>query len=86
MFLLAGPTYETLPMVTILPACQREIDALPIEVREDLADALARLDNGLNLSMPLSRALFAITKGLYELRLRDRTGAYRIFLFYEKAK
>lgn len=44
--LLVSLTYETLPGVAILSACRSEIDALPIEVRVDLADALARLDNG----------------------------------------
>lgn len=41
-------------MIFILKACQREIEDLPEEVRGDLADALARLDAGLMLTMPLS--------------------------------
>ncbi len=65
-------------MVIILRACQRELEALPEEVRGDLADALARLDAGLVLSMPLSRPMPSIGRGVHELRLRDRSGTYRV--------
>ena len=51
---------------------------LPEEVRGDLADALARLDAGLVLSMPLSRSMPSIGRGVHELRLKDRSGTYRI--------
>jgi hypothetical protein len=44
-------------VIIIIPACRRELDALPMGVRGDLADALARLDAGLMLAMPLSRAM-----------------------------
>ena len=65
-------------MVIVLRACQREIEAFPEELRGDLADALARLDAGLLLSMPLSRPMPSIGRGVHELRLRDRSGAYRV--------
>lgn len=45
---------------------------------EDLADALALLGEGLNLSMPLSRPMPSIGKGVHELRFRDRSGVFRI--------
>ena len=47
-------------------------------VRGDLADALARLDVGLMLAMPLSRAMPSIGRAVHELRLRDRSGHYRV--------
>jgi phage-related protein len=65
-------------MIVVLPACRREIDAFPEDVRGDLADALARLDAGLMLSMPLSRPMPSIGKGFHELRLKDRSGTYRV--------
>lgn len=65
-------------MVIVLRACQREIETFPEEVRGDLADALARLDAGLLLSMPLSGPMPGIGRGDHELRLRDRSGAYRV--------
>lgn len=54
------------------------IEDLPEEIRGDLADALARLDAGLAVSMPLSRPMPTIGHGVHELRLRDRSGTYRI--------
>jgi phage-related protein len=56
------------------------VEALPDDFRGDLADALARLDTGLSLSMPLSRPMPSIGRGLHELRLKDRSGQYRVIL------
>jgi phage-related protein len=65
-------------VLVVLPACRREIDAFPEDVRADLADALARLDAGLMLSMPLSRPMPTMGRRVHELRLKDRSGAYRV--------
>ena len=56
----------------------REILEFPEEVREDLADAFARLVEGQMLSMPLSRPMPSIGRGVHELRFRDRAGIYRV--------
>lgn len=65
-------------MVDILKQCQKELADFPLTVREDLADALARLEEGHTLSMPLSRPMASIGKGVHELRFRDRSGFYRV--------
>ena len=65
-------------MIVILSSCRREIQAFPDEIRGDLADALARLDAGLMLSLPLSRPMPTIGRGVHELRLRNRSGVYRV--------
>lgn len=65
-------------MIVILKPCRGEILEFPDEVRGDLADALARLDAGQTLSMPLSWPMPSIGSGAHELRLRDRSGAYRV--------
>ena len=65
-------------MIVIVPGCRAEIRDLPLAVRDDLADLLARLDLGHRLSMPVSRPMPSIGRGVHELRLRDRGGAYRI--------
>ncbi len=64
--------------IEILKQCQKEILDWPDEVREDLADAIARLERGHGLSMPLSRPMPSIGKGVHELRLKDRSGVYRV--------
>jgi len=48
-------------VIEILRACEKELKEFPEEVRGDLADALARLDAGLSLSMPLSTNAFDLT-------------------------
>lgn len=65
-------------MIVVLKACRKDIEMFPDEIRGDLADALARLDAGLVLSMPLSRQMPDIGRGVHELRLRDRSDAYRV--------
>ncbi|PIS10676.1 MAG: hypothetical protein COT73_08085 [Bdellovibrio sp. CG10_big_fil_rev_8_21_14_0_10_47_8] len=56
------------------------------DLKADFLDAIILLEQGQNLSMPLSRNLSSIAKGLHELRLKDRTGAYRFFYFIKKSE
>jgi phage-related protein len=65
-------------VVSILKQCQKEIENFPEDIRGDLADLVARLDLGLMLSMPISRPMPSIGKGVHELRLKDRNGIYRV--------
>jgi phage-related protein len=44
----------------------------------DLADAIARLERGHMLIMPLSRPMPSVAAGVNELRFRDRSGVYRV--------
>ena len=55
--------------IIIAAVCRKEILELPLEVGEDLADALARLDEGQRLRFPLCRPMPLVAKGLYEIRL-----------------
>ena len=68
-------------MINILKQCSKEIKDFPEDVRGDLADALARLEEGHTLRMPLSRPMPSIGKGVHELRFRDRAGIYRVIYF-----
>jgi phage-related protein len=69
-------------VINILRQCQKEITLFPEDVRGDLADVLARLEEGQMLSMPLSRPMPAIGSGVHELRFKDRAGIYRVTRFY----
>ena len=69
-------------MINAQKQCQKEISDFPDEIREDLADLLARLDTGLKLSMPLSRPMPSIASGVHELRLKDRNGIYRVIYIF----
>jgi phage-related protein len=68
-------------VLNILRQCQKEILDFPEETRGELADAIARLERGHMLSMPLSRPMPSIGKGVHELRFRDRSGIYRVIYF-----
>lgn len=68
-------------MIHVLDRCQRELSEFPEEIRADSADALARLQEGHLLSLPLSRPMPSIGRGVHELRLRDRSGIYRIVYY-----
>lgn len=68
-------------VLEIVKQCQKELEKWPEEVREDLADAVARLERGHQLSMPLSRPMPSIGSGVHELRFRDRSGIYRVVYF-----
>ncbi len=71
-------------MIGVLKQCRREIEELPLNVREELADALARVEEGHVLSMPLSRPMRSIGKSVHELRFRDRSGIYRVIYVFAK--
>jgi len=68
--------------IEILRQCEKEILDWPEEIREDLADAAARLERGHLLSLPLSRPMPSIGTGVHELRFRDRSGVYRVVYFF----
>ena len=55
-------------MIIILKQCQKEILDFPIDIREELADVIARLELGLSLGMPLSKQMPSLGKGVKEIR------------------
>lgn len=42
-----------------------------------------RLGDGEQFSMPLSRSMASIGKGIKELRLKDKSGAYRVIYYFK---
>jgi len=60
------------------------LNAQSEEVLADYFAAVSRLEKGEILTMPRSRNLSGIHKGLYELRLKDAAGQYRFFYFIKR--
>lgn len=58
--------------------CQGCDSAVPEDVRRELGKAIFDLQKGENLKMPLSRAMVSIAPGAGELRIRDRSGSFRV--------
>ena len=50
-------------------------------MRRELGKAIFDLQKGTKLSMPLSRPMPSIAHGVEELRVKDRSGAFRVFYF-----
>lgn len=70
--------------VVVISQCQRELKEFPPDVLGEVLDCLARLRSGLVLSMPLSRPMPSVGKGIHELRLRDRGNQYRVVYVFTK--
>ena len=51
----------------------------PEDVRREFGKIIFDLQKGEKLSMPLSRSMSSVAAGVEELRIRDRSGAYRVF-------
>ena len=70
--------------VVILDVCKKEIAGFPEEILGEFVDAVALLDEEVVLNMPLSKAMPSIGKNVHELRLKDRSGIYRVFYVFKK--
>lgn len=71
----------SLKVVKIHPNVMREIRDLEPETYDELQDLLDLLEIGARLQMPVSRPMPIVAHGAFEIRLRDRTGQYRLFYF-----
>lgn len=60
------------------------LKSCPKEIREDYFDAIALLEDGKTLEMPLSRNLSSVCLGLHELRFKDASGQFRFFYYIKK--
>ena len=58
----------------------------PEEVRRPLGKAILELQQGIKLSYPLSKPMPSVGSGVEELRIKDRTGAYRVFYLTRSAQ
>lgn len=58
---------------------RKTIQKFPKEIKLALGKAILSLQIGSKLEMPLSRPMKQIGKGVSEIRLKDPTGAYRVF-------
>lgn len=64
----------------------RELKDLGTSAAEELADCLGQLADGDTLGLPVSRPMPSVENGVHELRIRDRTGNYRVFYFTKFAE
>ena len=68
------------------PAARETIRSFPRDVRRELGKAIYDLQRGEILAMPLSRPMVSIAPGAAELRIRDRSGSYRVFYYIKSSR
>jgi phage-related protein len=61
------------------PKARDAIRGFPEVVRWEFGKAIFDLQKGAKLAMPLSRPIPSVASGVEELRVRDRSGVYRVF-------
>lgn len=72
---------ETIQMKEIIfhYKAREVVQSFPREIRRSLGKALRELQTGEKLGMPLSRPMSAVGIGVSELRIKDSSGAFRVF-------
>jgi phage-related protein len=61
------------------PKARDAIRQFPEGVRREIGKIIFDLQKGETLSMPVSRPMASVASGVEELRVRDASGAYRVF-------
>lgn len=62
-------------------AARKALREFPEEVRRAFGKAIFDLQKGHALSFPLSRPMSSVGPGVEELRVKDHSGAYRVFYY-----
>jgi phage-related protein len=63
------------------PAARAAIRLFPREVRREIGRAIFDLQKGEVLMMPLSRPMNSVDTRASEIRIRNRSGSYRVFYY-----
>jgi phage-related protein len=64
----------------IHPKARAVLRSFPEEVRREIGKSIFDLHKGAKLSVPC-RPMPSVAAGVEELRIKDRSGAYRVFYF-----
>ena len=61
------------------PAVKSILREFPEDIRREIGKAIFDLQQGIKLTMPLARPMSEIGNNVHEIRVKDRSGAYRAF-------
>lgn len=64
----------------------KEIENVDFSIRYQILELLGQLGSGVKLGMPVSRPMPSVFHGVHELRIRDRSGQYRVFYYLKSEK
>lgn len=62
------------------------IQAWPQSIKKDLGSVITTLQKGANVGMPDVKPMPLVSKGVFEIRIKDHSGAYRAFYLIENKK
>ena len=63
------------------PKARATIREFPDDVKRELGKAIFDLQKGEKLGMPLSKPMKEVSVGVEELRVKDRSGVFRVFYY-----
>lgn len=67
------------------PKVKSILRSFPEDVRREIGKLILDLQKGAILSMPVSKPMPSVGPGIEELRIRDSSGAFRVFYFARMA-
>ncbi len=82
MVLTKSPKSETLNSVKparFHPAIRLVLREFPEDIRVEIGKAIFELQKGMKLTMPLARPMPDVSSNVHEIRVKDSSGAYRVF-------
>ena len=74
-------TLERLKPAKFNPKVRGVVNGFPVEVTRAWGKAIFDVQKGAKLKMPLLKPMASVGLGVEELRIKDASGAYRVFYF-----
>jgi phage-related protein len=68
------------------PRARETIRGFPRTAKQSLGEAIWDLQCGVKLRMPQSRPMVVVAPGVEELRIKDASGAFRVFYYLRDAR
>lgn len=76
---------ESLKKAVFHPSARKTIQGFPYEARKEIGEAITDLQLGMQPTMPVFRTMPSVGSGVGEIRISERSGAFRVF-YYLKLK
>lgn len=71
--------------IKIFPQVIKVLKKETLEIRKDIQDILEMLELKIEVGMPHIRYLHSIYSGLFEIRVKDRFGQFRVICIFKKS-
>lgn len=68
------------------PLARETLRSFPDDIKREIGKAIFDLQKGERLSYPVCRPMPSVGSGVEELRMKDPSGAYRVFYYVKSAR